>query len=347
MKFKFLTFIILIFSSLWAQAKKYELIIPLVTNESSYNYKAAQAFKHHVETFSSNEISVQLYSSGSLCASARECFDMLGMGNADIFQSNLGEPANWMPEFAVLDLPYMLRDDAVAECVFDDEAFLSELRSEFLNATGNFRLMMISNSGGWRNFSTTRKPIHQLEDLKNLKIRTIPADLQKELTKQLGAVPTGIAWGEVYTSLGSSLVEGTKNGITDITTMNFQDHLKYITLDQHSYMGGTWFINNDRFMELPDELKKIVIEGFDVMNQYLRSYPKYHEIEAYEKFEKAGGEVILLSEEEKAKFKDQAQYTKEWLLKQNPTAQKWLDLYEQTIHQCEGQIDARLKSLME
>ena len=45
----------------------------------------------------------------------------------------------------------------------------------------------------------------------------------------LGGAPTPVSWPEVYTSLATGVVEGTKNGITDITNMKFQEHLRYMT----------------------------------------------------------------------------------------------------------------------
>lgn len=327
-------------------AADYNLVLPLVTGENSYNYKAASAFKNFVENNSAGQITVEIFPGGTFCSSARECFDALGAGNIDIFQSNFGDPSNIMTEFAVLDLPYMLRDDAVAECTFDDEDFMAKLRQGFLDASGNMRLMVISNSGGWRNIATTEKAVLTPNDVKGLKLRTIPAEIQQELVRQLGGAPTGITWGEVYTSLATGVVEGTKNGITDIVTMNFQDHLKHITLDGHSYMGGTWFMNNDKFMEIPEDLRKIVVEGFDVLNQYLRSYPKYNDVASFQAFTEAGGTIHPLNAEQKAAFREATSGMEDWVLKQSPTSSEWLNLYKDAIQRCEKKVDNRLNSLI-
>ena len=87
------------------------------------------------------------------------------------------------------------------------------------------RLMVISNTGGWRNFATTTsKQIKTPADVEaRLKIRTIPAEIQQEMVRQLGGNPTAVAWPEVYTSLATGVVEGTKNGITDIMNMKFPE----------------------------------------------------------------------------------------------------------------------------
>lgn len=325
-----------------AQEAEFKLVTPLATGEDNYNYQAVQAFRHLVNTKSNGRIDVEIYTGGTLCASGRECFEGMQAGLVDIYQSNFGEPGNLWPAFAGLDLPYMLRDDEVAECVFDDQDFMSMLRKGMLDETGNIRLMVVSNSGGWRNFATTGKPIKTPEDVKGMKLRTIPAEIQQELVRQLGGAPTGISWPEVYTSLATGVVEGTKNGITDIVAMNFQEHLKHITLDGHAYMGGTWFINNDKFMSMPEDLRKIVVEGFDVIEQYLRAYPKYHEVRSYKAFTDAGGTIHSLSNEEKAAFRQAASGMETWFTGQDPANQAFLDSYKAAIDQCTASVDAQL-----
>ena len=70
------------------------------------------------------------------------------------------------------------------------------------------------------------------------KVRTIKADVQIEFVKTTGGNPTPISWPEVYTSLATGVVEGTKNGITDIVRMKLHEHFKHITLDGHAYVGA-------------------------------------------------------------------------------------------------------------
>ena len=72
-----------------------------------------------------------------------------------------------------------------------------------------------------------------------LKIRTVVADLPQELVKALGASLILILWPELFTSFQTGVVDGSKNGITDIMNMKFPDAgLKYVTLDGHAYMGA-------------------------------------------------------------------------------------------------------------
>lgn len=342
MKKIFVLALFMCFMAVSAHAAKYTLVYSSVTGKDNYNYKGMTAFKSYVENASNGEIEVKMYVGGQLCSSGRECLELLQEGSIDIFQTNAGEPANFWPPLNVLDLPYKLPNDPVAECVFNNHEFMSEMRHGFMkDALNNVRLMVISNSGGWRNFANTKRPIKSPADVKGLKIRTIPAELQQELVKIMGGSPTPVSWPEVYTSLGSGVAEGTKNGITDMVTMNFHDHLKFVTLDGHAYMAGLWWFNNGKFNSLPDNMKKIVVQGFDILNQYIRAYPKYNDALGLEAMKKKGVKIYVPTPEELKMFQDISKPLDAWYLDKGETHKQWLDRYMGVVGECEQMLDAQ------
>ena len=120
----------------------------------------------------------------------------------------------------------------------------------------------------------------------------------------LGGAPTPVSWPEVYTSLATGVVEGTKNGITDIVNMKFQEHLRYMTLDGHAYMAALWWMNDDFFNGLTPEQRKIVHDGFQHLKTVTRALPMRRAIDAYEEFKAADGEIYVPTAEEKKQFQD-------------------------------------------
>ena len=146
-----------------------------------------------------------------------------------------------------------------------------------------------------------------------LKIRTVVADLPQELVKALGASPTPIPWPELFTSFQTGVVEGSKNGITDIMGMKFPDAgLQYVTLDGHAYMGALWWMNNDNFMEMPEDLRRVVVDGFYALQQATFASPKRKSIQAYEDFVAGGGDLYVPTPEEKEAFKQAATPVYDW-----------------------------------
>jgi len=202
-------------------------------------------FKDYVEAASNGRIAVELFIGTQLCANGTECLQAIEDGSVDIYVSTSGGVASTFPYVQVFDLPYVMANDRVAEDVLAGP-FVQEMRKQILADSNNqVRLMTIGNTGGWRNFANTKRTLKTPADFKGLKMRTVVADLPQELVKALGASPTPIPWPELFSSLQSGVVDGTKNGITDIMGMKFpQAGLKYVTLDGHAYMGALWMMSS-------------------------------------------------------------------------------------------------------
>jgi tripartite ATP-independent transporter DctP family solute receptor len=291
------------------------------------DYVGLLAFKEYVEKNTKGRVQVQLYASGQFCGSVPECIGSLQSGVLEMFPSTAGGTGNFFAPAQVLDLPYVFTSDAQAECVLDGP-ILQKMRDTVLGNGLNIRLIGVSNTGGWRNFATTKKPIRGPADLKGQKIRTTPADIQQELVRQLGANPTPISWAELYTALATGVVEGSKNGIQDIIGAKLQEHLKYIILDGHSYMATLWWFSEPVWKTLPEDIQQIVLEA----NEFVAT----QESNSYKIFEEAGGTIYRPSVAEKQAFKDASVNMRQWFI--NNFGQEWLDLLETSVEQCNASI---------
>ena len=150
-------------------------------------------------------------------------------------------------------------------------------------------------------------------DLEGLKIRTVVADLPQQVVKVLGAAPTPISWPELFTSFQTGVVDGSKNGITDIMGMKFPDAgLQYVTLDGHAYMGAIWVMNNQKFLGMPEDMRRVVVDGFAALQQATFASPKRKSIQAYEDFVAGGGDLYVPTPEEKAAFREAAAPVFDW-----------------------------------
>jgi len=206
------------------------------------------------------------------------------------------------------------------------------------------RLMTIGNTGGWRNFANTKRVVKSPADMKGLKIRTVVADLPQELVKALGASPTPIPWPELFTSFQTGVVEGSKNGITDIMGMKFPDAgLKYVTLDGHAYMGALWMMNNDRFMGMSKDLQKVIVDGFAELQQATFASPKRKSIKAYADFVKGGGTLYVPTPAQKAEFAKAAAPVYDWFKKNVRNGPDVFDALVKAASDAEAFMDAELQ----
>ncbi len=324
-----------------AQQKNIKAVF--LANQDDEDYDGLLVFKDFVEAQSNGTITVEIFPGGQLCGNATECLESLQGGIIEVFLTTFGGFGNMVPEAQVMDLPYIFPSDRVAECALgNDTEFFAKLRDATLAKTGNIRLMTIGNTGGWRNFATVKRQIKSPADVAGLKLRTIATELDQTLVSGMGGAPTPVAWPELYTSLATGVVDGTKNGITDIVGMKFHEHLKYITLDGHAYMGALWMMNNDFFESLSAEEKKIVEDGFDALRWTTIVLPKRRQIEAYEAFKQAGGTVYVPTDEEKAEFVSAAKPVWDWYV--GKFGDDWLNALQASIDRCEASIDAQRAS---
>lgn len=296
-----------------AQAADYTIRATANSNENDEDYDGLIVFKNFVESASNGAIEVELFIGTQLCGNGAECLQGVADGTVDVYISTSGGASGIFPYVQVLDLPYLMASDRIAEAVLSGD-FTRKMRAMALEDSGGMiRLMTIGNTGGWRNFANTKRRVASPADMEGLKIRTVVADLPQELVKALGASPTPIPWPELFTSFQTGVVEGSKNGITDIMGMKFPDAgLQYVTLDGHAYMGALWWMNNQKFMEMPEDLRRVVVDGFAALQQATFASPKRKSIQAYEDFVAGGGDLYVPTPEEKAAFKEAAAPVYDW-----------------------------------
>lgn len=296
-----------------AFAADYKIRATANSNENDEDYDGLVVFKNYVESASNGAIEVELFIGTQLCSNGAECLQGVADGTIDVYISTSGGASGIFPYVQVLDLPYLMADDRIAEHVLSGD-FTRTMREMALeDSDGAIRLMTIGNTGGWRNFANTKRRVAEPADMKGLKIRTVVADLPQELVKALGASPTPIPWPELFTSFQTGVVEGSKNGITDIMGMKFPDAgLQYVTLDGHAYMGALWWMNNEAFTGMPEEMRQVVVDGFYALQQATFASPKRKSIQAYEDFVAGGGNLYVPTPDQKAAFKEAAGPVYDW-----------------------------------
>ncbi|MHA1564794.1 MAG: TRAP transporter substrate-binding protein DctP [Alphaproteobacteria bacterium] len=312
-----------------------------VPNVEDEDYDGMVVFKDFVEARSNGTIGVEIVLGNQICSNGTECLEALEDGVLDVYISTSGGAANLFPFVQVLDLPYILRDDRVAEIVLSGE-FQDHMRRAGLEQSGEvIRLMTIGNTGGWRNFANTKRVVKTPSDLEGLKIRTIVADLPQVLVESLGASSTPIPWPELFTSFQTGVVEGSKNGITDIMNMSFPDAgLQFLTLDGHAYMAALWWMNNERYMGMSDEQKGVVLDGFKALQQATFASPKRKSIQAYQDFVSGGGTIYVPTPDEKAQWQAAATPVYDWFAGNVEGGETWLSRLRASAGEAEAQIDA-------
>jgi TRAP-type transport system periplasmic protein len=110
---------------------------------------------------------------------------------------------------------------------------------------------------GFRQITTSNRPIRTPEDLHALRIRVPPAALWTSMFADFGAAPTTISFNEVYTSLQTKIVDGQENPLAIINSAKLYEVQKFCSLTNHMWDGFWMLANPTAFKALPADLQAL------------------------------------------------------------------------------------------
>jgi len=318
-----------------AERAEITIRIAFLASSDDEDYVGAMAFKESVEAAAGGRVAVQVFPSGQYCGNERECMEALQGGTLEVHQTTVGGLAALFGPAQALDLPYTFVNDAVAECVMDGP-LLAQMGQAILDQNLGLRLMAVGNTGGWRSFATTTRRIRSPADLARLRIRTLPSALEQEMVRALGGSPTPLPWSEVYYALSAGLLDGTKNSVQDVVAMKLHEHVRYLLVDRHSYMGAMWWYSEQQWQALPADLKPVVAEGFRVLAIATREAAATRQAPAFEAFRASGGTVDEITPAQREQFRDATRGLRDWYA--NRYGRDWLERLDAAVAACEQKV---------
>ncbi len=111
---------------------------------------------------------------------------------------------------------------------------------------------------GFRQTTTSTKPVATPADFHGMKLRVPPSPLWTSMFEAFGAAPASINFNEVYSALQTKIVDGQENPLAIISTAKLYEVQKYCSLTNHMW-DGFWFLANKNAWErLPADMRTIV-----------------------------------------------------------------------------------------
>ena len=227
----------------------------------------------------------------------RDLLEGLQLGSLQITCVSTAPLAGFTDSFLVFDLPFIFETTEQARAVMD-----SEVGTEILNSVedqGMKGLAWFEN--GFRNVTNSKLPITVPDDLKGIKIRTMENQMHMEAFRVMGADPTPMAMGDVFTALQQGTIDAQENPVPIINTNKFQEVQDYISMTGHLFSPAPVFISTDYFNSLPAEYQTAVQEAATEAVPYQREQIDEQNVTGLESLQAAGMEV---NEPEKGPFKD-------------------------------------------
>jgi len=153
--------------------------------------------------------------------------------------------ANW----SVLDLPYLFKNAEQAYEVLDGEVgqkLLAGFEGSGIKALGFWE-------NGFRDLTNNTKEIATPDDLSGMKIRTMENNVHMATYRALGAMPSALPWGEIFSALQQKTVDGQENPLAIILTAKVYEVQKYISMIDLFYSPCVLMVNEDIYNGLTDE----------------------------------------------------------------------------------------------
>jgi tripartite ATP-independent transporter DctP family solute receptor len=252
---------------------------------------AQYTFKKLVEQRSNGRITVTVAINSTLGAPAQ----LLTQTRANTIQiTPLSQQyvAGLAPRFAVLSLPFIFPSTDKATQVLAGPA--GQALDKDLEQKAGLKILAWDTLG-FDQLQNKVRPVNSLADIKGLKLRIAPDDISSKTLQAVGAIPVGMAYTEIYTSLQQGVIDGENLPITVFAGNNHVQIAKYVTIDNLWYNPNIVFMNLDAFNSLPKDLQAVVLGAAkDTQKEELANVAN-GEAKAYATVKTNGGQVNTLS----------------------------------------------------
>ncbi|MES3676118.1 TRAP transporter substrate-binding protein [Halomonas elongata] len=305
-------------SSFSAEARTLRLSHNLTTAHSVH--QAMQVMRDRVLELTDGTLSIDIYPNAQL-GNQRESVELVQAGILDMAKTNASELEAFDPIFSLLNIPYLFESGEHYYRVLE-----GDIGRDILGATAGkgFRGLTYYDSGA-RGFYATR-PIESPADLKNLKIRVQPSPTAIEMVELMGASPTPLAFGDLYTALQQGVVDGAENNPTALVTARHGEVAKFFTLDEHTRIPDMLVISEASWQSLSNAHRRALrLAAAESMASQKAAWQRASDAAVSTAKEEMGVEFI---EVDTAAFAERTRPIRDRVASQSSRARRWIEAIE-------------------
>ncbi len=251
-----------------------------------------------VQVFPNNQLGDDTHMLANLRAGAMQ---MMGIGDNIL--------ATLVPSCAIDNVGFAFKDSKTAWSALDGD--VGPLVRADIEKTGLYAMEKVWDEG-FREVTTSTKPINTPEDLRGFKIRVPPSPMNLSIFKDLGAAPVTMNVSELYTALQTKVVDGQENPLAVIEATKFYQVQKYCSLTNHMWVGYWMIMNGPFWRGLSADHQKAVKDAFSTAAEAQRTVNESQDSSLESKLKSQG---LTFNTVDTAPFKEQlvkAGYYKEW-----------------------------------
>ncbi len=278
-------------------APKYRMKYAGVGSDTHPNSKAADELAAFLAEKSNGEMELTIFRNAQL-GGDRQAAEGMQIGTIEMGVIGSSVLMSFEPRIGVFDFPFLFKTEEAAYKALDGEVG-DTIRENLLKK--GLRILAYGTNG-YRHMTNSRNPVYTPEDLKGLKIRTMENPIFVETFKLMGASPTPMSFGELFTALQQKTVDAQENPILLIYTSKLYEVQKYISKTGHVYAVAPLVMSERYFSSLPKEYQDLMIEAGKFFERRQRELMHENEAAFEEAMKAAGIEVNELTPEQKDAF---------------------------------------------
>ena len=215
-----------------------------------------EKFATEVAEATGGEVVVEVFHNSQL-GDTTEMLDQARAGAAVGTVTDVARLSEFVPSLAIMSAPFLFDSYEEADKFSVSEPYLG-WGDELAEKAG--LVMLASNWYQGARHALTQKPVTVPADLNGVRMRTIGAPIWIETIRAMGAEPTPMPWGEVYSALQLGTLDGAEAQPTAIRGAKLYEVIKNVTKTGHIQLVTALVISADAFEQLSDEHKAIVRE---------------------------------------------------------------------------------------
>lgn len=253
--------------------------------------KTATYFKEQVAKLSGGTVIIDVQASGVL-GSENDVLDSILGGGTSIDMSRISAFAltsYGAEKSKLLSIPFTFESRAHFWAFAN-----SDLAPEFLNEPQTIGLPIrgvFYGEEGFRHFFTIKK-VAKMSDLKGMKLRVSNDPVMNGMVRGLGASPTVVSFGELYSALQTGVVDGAEQPIANYRSNAFHEVAPNMILDGHTLGAIQVVITDTAWAKLSEKQKSAIMEAGKLAQAYNAQISEGAENEVLAKLKAAGVNIV-------------------------------------------------------
>jgi TRAP-type C4-dicarboxylate transport system substrate-binding protein len=205
-----------------------------------------------------------------------------------------------VPELGFVDLPFLFAHRDQARAAMDGD--LGRFLAEKIEERANYRILGWFENG-FRQISNRLRTVHSPADLKGMRIRVLPSEVQARTFELLGCIPLRWDLTEAIAAIKAGTIDAQENPFANTVTYGVHKFHRFHTVTNHFYISRPIFVNRTQFDAWPADLQQAMREAIKRAVAFQRQQAIVEDREARAAIEAASCEITELTAVEQAQFR--------------------------------------------